>query len=834
MAEKFIANYSRDLGLNFNDMKIRLIRNQLGNIPEPGLIDYTEQIFSSEQKKELTKLRQASVELMLSNIAFGTQVISDQEQDYFRKIYSDPYAFLLEAQNSRKKLSSSEIIALKIDSIDENFLVTFILSFVKTADLEIAAQTKGFLDEDGADLAKIARYIAKITFKIFHLLKLKDNAINFSSLELIVSVIANEIPSLASTLKYLAEKILIEEALSKVKPPVKAEKRQTNIEIQQQDTDKTIIESISNLPDLTRNKKTIALVRKNTEQIRELIPELKKSPMQTSFWAIHSLHFSGNPFLAQLLTGEESTTHGYWQKTGSTSLYEESLGKTRVVNIASGSEIGSFTHLEASYLPVLEAEFFKQVDQFEIASFRDESNFLKFISLVDTFLIISHLPFDGAGRTIEDFIVLLGDKFNHPLTISTTGYREATSFLMTERTLVSEKLKREIDLVVLEELGLDIDPNLAQSLSTNSLLTSFAKTHNLNKSDSEKIFAFAKALISKRIIDQLNTNSFEAAFNYWAEKIPSLKELNAFWGQATNFKFNTIPPEIAEKCDYLEAQIVTNEKKGAKKVNAEDILKEIDLLLVGYPDSRAILLLKRQVLKKFFFSHLNEIWQLEYYLSPEYYPSKQNYLVYLLSPSAPAPEEEFMPLYEMLAQEKPNDPKNHRLIGDFYYKQQDYQKADQFYLRAIQSNPKDYLSYLKLAELKSLTGQDLEALEYYLQFVKFYPDGDISEQYYEIAKILIKYNRDNEAEGFLRRALSCYRSFENGRERHYLELARLLFRQNNPENLKEIENLLVEYLVLTNWYKNSSTKKRYQSILEDIESARELLKQVRSKMAKKQ
>ena len=68
-------------------------------------------------------------------------------------------------------------------------------------------------------------------------------------------------------------------------------------------------------------------------------------------------------------------------------------------------------------------------------------------------------------------------------------------------------------------------------------------------------------------------------------------------------------------------------------------------------------------------------------------------------------------------------------VGDWYYKQFDYQKAIAYYLRAFKKDPKDVHVVQRLADSYRLTNNWVEAEKYYAQLVQM-PNADVIDKLY--------------------------------------------------------------------------------------------------------
>ncbi len=160
----------------------------------------------------------------------------------------------------------------------------------------------------------------------------------------------------------------------------------------------------------------------------EIIPKLthqKKIDFKKAYFEMHESYFSVSPFLAQLVHdsfGENNNNYliKYAQsKADEEDFYLNNVGKYRTNN----PSVDGIKFPLSENIPKIGDKFFKIISEIKTGYFNDEHDFHTFLTCVDAFLRLTHLPFDGSGRTNEDFLVLLAQYHGFHLTFSLHGYR---------------------------------------------------------------------------------------------------------------------------------------------------------------------------------------------------------------------------------------------------------------------------------------------------------------------------------------------------------------------------------------------------------------------------
>lgn len=333
----------------------------------------------------------------------------------------------------------------------------------------------------------------------------------------------------------------------------------------QSDDDKKKIEETNNLPPAELAQKVLGTVRENTEYVRKtIIPQLleQNADSQTAFWKIHIGEFHKNPFLTQLLsTGSKAESMNYATDHGGNSFYKKNLGKPRQVDVASGG----IAHVKTEYLPELQSRLFSKIDSF--SDEMTESQFLEFSSQIDLIMYSLHIPFDGSGRAIEDFICLLSEKYKYPLTITVLGYREAGSPLMSIKEKVGPMIKQELNRLILKNLGID-----SKRVKFNETVKLIKEKFNCEYSDAWLVYDSELALITAKLIEGLGSQNFSDKLD---DDIPSFPKLHDIWKQARNLKFHHIPDKFKTEFDEITALISLSQGDTNK---TDKILKRLSLL----------------------------------------------------------------------------------------------------------------------------------------------------------------------------------------------------------------------------------------------------------------
>lgn len=331
------------------------------------------------------------------------------------------------------------------------------------------------------------------------------------------------------------------------------QQRSEPLHIVQESTDQTEkdrehIDTIESLSESERVRRVLAHVRQSTDDIRtQLIPKLILSgaTSEQAFWAIHKAHFEQEPYVAHMHGGSHGGVPEYAKNSGGRDFYQKNVGKTRF-NYVTSSWTG---HLDVSYLRALEDRFFAALTAAEQrVTCEDEA--LDLITVADMFHITAHLPFDGAGRTYEDFAVYLGQKLGYPLTVSASGYRHLSSSAVKHRVRADDAYKRERDEISLRKLGVQFDP---QASTENWLQHMQVQLANRFSENGQKIFASEQALEAQRIIQSLDCI---AGGQSYAQKYTSYAALRGVWAQARQGRYVVAATEgSAAACDRTLADI---------------------------------------------------------------------------------------------------------------------------------------------------------------------------------------------------------------------------------------------------------------------------------------
>ncbi len=339
--------------------------------------------------------------------------------------------------------------------------------------------------------------------------------------------------------------------------------------IAQEEDDKLRIAELERKDELDRVAETMSGVRRNTESIRgDLIPRLIGENASTlkSFWDIHKGEFKGDPMLLQSLAGSRSEIDEYITSVGSGKFYERNIGNIRTVNVITGG----FSHIQTAYLPHLQTDLFLALDS--IGKDVEEDVFLNTLTLADAVMISLHLPFDGSGRTIEDFFVFLGKKMGYPVTFSVLGYREVGSPFILLRDKIAKELKKDINKFACQNLGCG-GMEFSDSEASSNIQLSFS----CDPITAERVFDSEKVLVTSEIIKMIASGNLSGLL----EKLPSLKKMRGLWETARRLSFVKVPEQIRHDVDMMVAKISVFSKL---RVLSKNNLSNYNLLKESYPE----------------------------------------------------------------------------------------------------------------------------------------------------------------------------------------------------------------------------------------------------------
>ncbi len=126
--------------------------------------------------------------------------------------------------------------------------------------------------------------------------------------------------------------------------------------------------------------------------------------------------------------------------------------------------------------------------------------------------------------------------------------------------------------------------------------------------------------------------------------------------------------------------------------------------------------------------------------------------------------------YEQKAQEVTDSAPLQANLGSLYAQKQDWQKAAQFYQKAIELNPNMAGAYRNLAKVLEKLGKEVEAAKCWYQAFSIEPQSADAEQHYQLGDTLFKQNQ-------LEKAITCYRralELEPNSARAYFQIGEVL------------------------------------------------------------
>ena len=207
------------------------------------------------------------------------------------------------------------------------------------------------------------------------------------------------------------------------------------------------------LNEIQRAAHCIHAERVASDHIRAtVIPRLlqEAAPSSQSYWEIHRNRFGSTPASVQNFGNHPFVLSEYTQRASRGDFYDNNIGKLRTIEVSGD---GVFVHLPCKHLPQLSQQFFGVLDEILRTPPNDLNQKLDTLAYTRAFLSLAHFPFDGAGRTNEDFIVYLAKRMGVDLSLSTSGYRHHLSPLVREFVKIETQFKHEYELATLQDLG---------------------------------------------------------------------------------------------------------------------------------------------------------------------------------------------------------------------------------------------------------------------------------------------------------------------------------------------------------------------------------------------
>jgi hypothetical protein len=308
---------------------------------------------------------------------------------------------------------------------------------------------------------------------------------------------------------------------------------------------------LPNMGETERARLCINAERVASDQIRSrVIPQLigeQQTSMQ-SFFAIHRSRFSSAPAPVQNFGQRPFNLSDYTTYMSVGPLYQANIGRFRTLEMMCS---GTFQHLASAHLKQLGEVFFSALDGSFETTRHDRDQAIEQLVLTQAFLTLAHFPFDGAGRTNEDFIVYCAKRLGIDLSLSVSGYRHHCSPLTDEFSCLETRFKHEYDRAMLCELGI-IPSVFDESFWLNRVSSLVAEI---------SLFGAAGCIVEKslrsiRFIDALkgDAQARSAVFR----DFPSLVRMKALFLKACSEIYSLMESEAGENLDlWMAKSLVT-------------------------------------------------------------------------------------------------------------------------------------------------------------------------------------------------------------------------------------------------------------------------------------
>jgi hypothetical protein len=304
----------------------------------------------------------------------------------------------------------------------------------------------------------------------------------------------------------------------------------------------------SDLTDLSykdRGVTCISAERRSSDIIRlELIPQMvaSKTELCEAYWLIHSTRFGSAAQAAQNFGTRSFQLSSFSVKAREDRIYSSHVGHRRTFEIQGGD---SFCHTPFIFLPDLEDLFFSKLNKIVETGCVSREKALDYLCCARAVLTVLHLPFDGSGRTNEDFLTYLGALIGVPLTLSNSGYRHLYSPLVRDFDDCSNRFKYQFDCYILQGLGIP-----RWTFKEDSWLYDLYALLKRFSRDAVGGFEADKTLLLKRFISAMSSDSkVESLYT----DFPALKDSRKILERATRETYLVAPDSVSAKLDALVA-----------------------------------------------------------------------------------------------------------------------------------------------------------------------------------------------------------------------------------------------------------------------------------------
>jgi hypothetical protein len=339
------------------------------------------------------------------------------------------------------------------------------------------------------------------------------------------------------------------------------------------------LEKIESMTDVMRERCILRNLRRRSDVVRGEISRLARLSVESIrselgvtggmslcervYYYLHALHFAEDPLLAQSVVDEVLAGQSvlpYVRLVARDPGRLLTIGGCRQLNVRSDG----FDYIRARHLAPVEEALFAAVDAAEAAGFSAEIDFLQFAAALDILLEILHLPFDGAGRANEDFVVYLAARLGFPLTFSETSYRGALgSPLVSRRYGISKRLYRSELLGRfavtrgIEVEGLPTEPVEEDLLVASSTELCFGKLASLRERSGQSLpdyYADWNEFLQAELRDMIGDLLAKGSGGYLESNYPlSLKESLAVLSLGRGLKYISVPTDFCLLADLALA-----------------------------------------------------------------------------------------------------------------------------------------------------------------------------------------------------------------------------------------------------------------------------------------
>lgn len=295
---------------------------------------------------------------------------------------------------------------------------------------------------------------------------------------------------------------------------------------------------------------------------------------EQAYWFFHRTYFdvAKDPFRVPDADHVGEGVQPYYNDV-TDEMLDSAAGQYRKIQ----TSVGSFSNLHSRDLPETAQSFFSSIDRVISSEHLKKEEILFFLSLVDLIELILHMPFDASGRTDEDFLVWLANKYNFEMSISKTGYRgfvtpSIEKYLSRARSQVRKALGHRAGYQVLIDQSAPTEAFAAvDNKEKNTDVCSILEHWVGDQGEAlyyQKLLEEAQILI--RSLEKFSDKKKRPEImRLIRERYPRIMALQAVYRHAHFQKFVYVPESIASLCDLaisynLGTEIVQKKTKLSK------------------------------------------------------------------------------------------------------------------------------------------------------------------------------------------------------------------------------------------------------------------------------